>query len=147
MILYTTETIYHYTCEECKNWWSYATIDAYDPEFMICPHCGHEDAVDVEQREQRMRQPIEWISVEDELPVAPIGRVHVMVDEEFIGQGMPREPIKMLRMGDYTDDFCEQGESGYWQDDYGNRIEVEREGGVYGDVVTHWARQIPGPIR
>jgi len=86
-----------------------------------------------------------WISVDDKLPVAPIGRVHVMVEEEFIGQGMPRKPIKMLRMGDYSSEFCQPGESGYWEDDYGNRIEVTDEGGVDVNRVTHWARQIPGP--
>jgi len=39
MILYTTETIYHYTCEECNNWWSYATVDGYMPDVLTCPHC------------------------------------------------------------------------------------------------------------
>ncbi len=88
---------------------------------------------------------INWIKVEDELPVAPLGRVHILVEEEYIGQGMPQPPIKMLRMGDYTSEFCQHGESGYWEDDYGNRLDDIDEGGVEGNRVTHWARQIPGP--
>ena len=86
-----------------------------------------------------------WIRVEDELPVAPLGRVHVLIEEEFIGQGMPMEPTKMLRMADYSSEFCGHGESGYWEDDYGNRIEVTEDGGTEGNRVTHWARQISGP--
>ena len=89
---------------------------------------------------------INWIKVEDNLPRAPIGRVHIMVDEEYIGQGMPKPATPVLRMGDYSSEFCQPGESGYWEDDYGNRLDVQREGGIYGDKVTHWARQIPGPI-
>lgn len=88
---------------------------------------------------------VKWIKVEEDLPRAPIGRVHIIVDEEYIGQGMPQPGIKMLRMGSYNSEYCEPGEDGYWEDDYGERIEVERDGGIYGDVVTHWARLIPGP--
>jgi len=88
---------------------------------------------------------IDWISVDDMLPAPPIGRVHVMWEREFIGQGMPQPPIKMLMMGDYTTEFCQPQESGYWIDDYGNRFDEIEEGGVEGGRITHWARQIPGP--
>jgi len=42
MILYTTETIYHFTCQECSNWWSYASNEKYieTKPAMSCPHCG-----------------------------------------------------------------------------------------------------------
>ena len=55
--LFTTEILYHYTCGQCKNWWSYATtprtydtvgqweVTLRDPEIdraeLTCPHCGH----------------------------------------------------------------------------------------------------------
>jgi hypothetical protein len=39
------EIIYHFTCENCKNWWSYATQDEWWPRgprrLMWCPHCGY----------------------------------------------------------------------------------------------------------
>ena len=42
--LYTWERIYHFSCGNCKNWWSYATTeDSYDwkSRRMTCPHCGY----------------------------------------------------------------------------------------------------------
>ena len=44
---FTTETIFHFTCSECKNWWSVALAhvagSAYYPEGRAyCPHCGKE---------------------------------------------------------------------------------------------------------
>ena len=46
--LYTWERIYHFSCGNCKNWWSYATeeereIQIYNRKSrkMTCPHCGH----------------------------------------------------------------------------------------------------------
>jgi DNA-directed RNA polymerase subunit RPC12/RpoP len=46
--LYTKETLYHYTCGQCGNWWSYAATphpyDLKDPHYLselTCPHCGH----------------------------------------------------------------------------------------------------------
>jgi len=44
---FTMETIFHFTCSECKNWWSIALIHvpgaAYYPEGRAyCPHCGKE---------------------------------------------------------------------------------------------------------
>ena len=38
----STETLYHYTCERCKNWWSIAIDkEGWNPSKMWCPHCGH----------------------------------------------------------------------------------------------------------
>jgi primosomal protein N' len=35
------ETIWHFTCQTCKGWWSYATTeDKWKPKKMFCPHCG-----------------------------------------------------------------------------------------------------------
>lgn len=124
--------------------WYYGSLFLSVPAGVLFSWILHCNAIASGQETKRPRS-VEWISVEDELPVAPIGRVHILVEEEYIGQGMPKPPIKMLRMGDYADDFCQPGESGYWQDDYGNRIEVINEGGVEFDRVTHWARQIPYP--
>jgi len=44
---FTTETLFHFTCSECKNWWSIALAHipgaAYYPEGRAyCPHCGKE---------------------------------------------------------------------------------------------------------
>jgi hypothetical protein len=36
--MYTCETLYHFTCSECLNWWSYA--GHYFGKEMVCPHCG-----------------------------------------------------------------------------------------------------------
>ena len=41
---YTWERIYHFSCGNCKNWWSYATEeDSYKwkSRKMTCPHCGY----------------------------------------------------------------------------------------------------------
>ena len=40
---YTWERIYHFSCGNCRNWWSYATTeDSYKwkSRKMSCPHCG-----------------------------------------------------------------------------------------------------------
>ena len=37
---YSKETILHFTCESCKNWWSYATTEDYVPKKVHCSHCG-----------------------------------------------------------------------------------------------------------
>jgi len=35
------ETIWHFTCKACDNWWSYATVSNWKPiKPMFCPHCG-----------------------------------------------------------------------------------------------------------
>jgi len=36
--LYTWERIYHFSCGNCKNWWSYANNWLGKEQF--CPHCG-----------------------------------------------------------------------------------------------------------
>ena len=45
---YTWERIYHFSCGNCKNWWSYATEEEREIQIhnmksrkMTCPHCGH----------------------------------------------------------------------------------------------------------
>ena len=46
--LYTWERIYHFSCVNCKNWWSYATTeDSYDwkSRRMTCPHCNHHSTI------------------------------------------------------------------------------------------------------
>ena len=37
---WTDEKIYHFTCGECKNWWSYAGYFHNWKHVMTCPHCG-----------------------------------------------------------------------------------------------------------
>lgn len=57
--LFTRETIFHFTCSECKNWWSYASeapkileelaVVGRNSHFlgweMTCPHCGVKNKV------------------------------------------------------------------------------------------------------
>ena len=38
---WTDEKIYHFTCGEGKNWWSYAGYFGHWKSEMTCPHCGH----------------------------------------------------------------------------------------------------------
>jgi hypothetical protein len=40
---FSSEIIYHFNCGECKNWWSYASIESrysWQSSHMTCPHCG-----------------------------------------------------------------------------------------------------------
>ena len=43
---FNKELLYHFTCEKCLNWWSYAQqADLLEPykstKPWYCPHCGH----------------------------------------------------------------------------------------------------------
>jgi transcription elongation factor Elf1 len=45
---YTVEILYHFTCEFCSHWWSYAVTPFVQPveigvtdKRLYCPHCGH----------------------------------------------------------------------------------------------------------
>jgi primosomal protein N' len=40
-IKYTQEVIFHFTCPNCSNWWSYANQDGYVPIELSCPFCKH----------------------------------------------------------------------------------------------------------
>ena len=45
----TKETIWHFTCDFCKLWWSFASSDEFQPKNNIfCPHCGKENEIDDE---------------------------------------------------------------------------------------------------
>jgi hypothetical protein len=59
---FTAETIYHFTCGKCANWWSYAhTKRKYDLKLpstlltMSCPHCGFESEVTMKNNAFRDR--------------------------------------------------------------------------------------------
>lgn len=40
-VVMSKEIIWHFTCKDCKNWWSYATQEEWEPSRrMWCPHCG-----------------------------------------------------------------------------------------------------------
>ena len=46
--LYTWERIYHFSCGNCKNWWSYATTEdsyTWKSRRMTCPHCNHHSTI------------------------------------------------------------------------------------------------------
>ena len=34
------ESIWHFTCDHCKGFWSIATMDAWYPKELYCTHCG-----------------------------------------------------------------------------------------------------------
>lgn len=44
ILKYSKEILYHFSCSECKNWWSYAlspnTPDLKPVKSFSCPHCG-----------------------------------------------------------------------------------------------------------
>ena len=43
----TKETIWHFTCDFCKLWWSFASSDEFEPKKNIfCPHCGKKNEID-----------------------------------------------------------------------------------------------------
>ena len=45
----TKETIWHFTCDFCKLWWSFASSDEFQPKKNIfCPHCGKKNEIDDE---------------------------------------------------------------------------------------------------
>ena len=55
---YTVETLYHFNCGVCKNWWSYATIptviygaDMHLPSNIdyFCPHCGADEKLKLKE--------------------------------------------------------------------------------------------------
>ena len=50
---YTWETIYHFNCGECMNWWSYAsTLEYLKPDTIVrlsCPHCGYRTKVKLKE--------------------------------------------------------------------------------------------------
>ena len=43
----TKETIWHFTCDFCKLWWSFASSDEFQPKKKIfCPHCGKKNEIE-----------------------------------------------------------------------------------------------------
>jgi len=50
---YSKETIWHFTCEFCKGWWSVAALDEWQLGTLtltkfFCPHCGKDQIKDNE---------------------------------------------------------------------------------------------------
>ena len=46
---YTWERIYHFSCGNCKNWWSYATSEdsySWKSRNMTCPHCAYHTKIE-----------------------------------------------------------------------------------------------------
>ena len=49
---YTWETLFHFLCGECSNWWSYAGfIEKNDnhPVSKSCPHCGYKTQIHIKK--------------------------------------------------------------------------------------------------
>ena len=46
MITYTIETLYHFSCEKCKKWWSIGDPFWSSYKTMTCPHCGEESKLE-----------------------------------------------------------------------------------------------------
>ena len=37
----STEILFHFTCDKCNLWWSFATDSiSWQPNKLYCPHCG-----------------------------------------------------------------------------------------------------------
>ena len=50
----TKETIWHFTCDFCKLWWSFASSDEFQPkENIFCPHCGKKNKIDDEVQDRK----------------------------------------------------------------------------------------------
>ena len=49
--MFTREILFHFTCGECKNWWSYANSigHSYFGWEMTCPHCGEKKKVKLDE--------------------------------------------------------------------------------------------------
>ena len=49
---YTWETLFHFDCGECSNWWSYAgVLESNQLRFptMTCPHCGYKTKIKLKE--------------------------------------------------------------------------------------------------
>ena len=49
---YTWETLFHFNCGECSNWWSYAgTLEHNElrAPTMTCPHCGYKTKIKLKE--------------------------------------------------------------------------------------------------
>ncbi len=45
---YTWETLFHFNCGECSNWWSYAGF-LENISSMTCPHCGYKTKIELKE--------------------------------------------------------------------------------------------------
>tara|TARA_B100001250_G_C19553424_1_gene680063 strand:- start:252 stop:413 length:162 start_codon:yes stop_codon:yes gene_type:complete len=44
------ETLWHFTCDFCNIWWSFACSDDYHPKGEIfCPHCGEKNKIEISE--------------------------------------------------------------------------------------------------
>ena len=60
----TKETIWHFTCDFCKLWWSFASSDEFQPKKKIfCPHCGEKNEIDDEVQDTMTVSDIELIQM------------------------------------------------------------------------------------
>lgn len=42
------ETIWHFSCYDCKGWWSIAATDGWEPRKSIyCTHCGKNQSEEI----------------------------------------------------------------------------------------------------
>ena len=45
------ETIWHFTCDFCGIWWSFASSDDYHPnKNVFCPHCGEKNKIEKSEK-------------------------------------------------------------------------------------------------
>ena len=52
---YSIELLYHFICDDCKNWWSYALTPTHldqplklpEDDIVYCYHCGHKATMKV----------------------------------------------------------------------------------------------------
>ena len=45
IITFTVETIHHFSCGGCKQWWSIGDAHLEAMIFMFCPRCGKDQKV------------------------------------------------------------------------------------------------------
>jgi hypothetical protein len=47
------EIIWHFSCKECKGWWSIAVMDKWQPKKLFCVHCGKPYIYNEEEHEKK----------------------------------------------------------------------------------------------
>lgn len=43
---YSKEVLYHFSCGECKKWWTVGDWQGAENDRMHCPHCGTQQTVE-----------------------------------------------------------------------------------------------------
>jgi len=91
---YTIELLYHFNCGSCQQWWSYAATPSQpiidrntkalqgdklwlgDEVELYCPHCGHDNFIEIKEGFLELLMPDEKINLSEE------ERVKMLLDSQ-----------------------------------------------------------------